>query len=343
MPSHVLHDIFADECLSTYLGGLPITDSARRSLTLGAQGPDLFFHNRRTKPSGVFLGARMHRSRYGRAVAEMTKAASTEPDETWTYVLGFATHAILDRRLHPFINYFSGWFVPGEESTRPLRYMHPFFERVLDVLFCRSKRGRHPSEIDFLAEVTVPESGLSSVLAVLGAGLRGAYDIDESSLDTRIRNAYSDSIGFYTHSNQVRVADVADAIDRARDEASLRHWLALIHPPVLKEGIDYANEERRRWTLPCDDSVVHYETAWELYDAALADAEEAIRTTYAALCGEGHEPVVHAVGTSDLSSTRDERCVRAHSIPLPLNDAIDEVIATARRYRENPRDRSRHA
>lgn len=333
MPSHILHDVFAAEAVSAHIPEFPVSGELLGAMTLGAQGPDLFFHNRRRKPSGVFVGARMHRHGYGRVVAEMCGHAEKNPSPRWAYVLGFTTHAILDRRLHPFINYFAGWHAPGDDGTMELRYMHPFFERILDVLFSQRMRGVHPMEIDFATAVELPAATRDSVLDLLTRGIEGAYEIGDPSLAARVDNAYRDSLSYYRHSNRIGLADLA-ATRQARD-GDIRHWIALVHPPVLPDGIDYANERHAEWCLPCDSGDVRSDSAWDLYDAALEDSRDALRAVYRALVEGGNsgqaaaDAVAEAVGVSDLSSTREQRCVRRYSRPLPLNRVVDAVLDAA--------------
>jgi hypothetical protein len=349
MPSHILHDLFAREAISTYLpSSLAAVFLSEHSsaLTLGAQGPDLFFHNRRRRPSGVQIGAKMHRKGYGTTVAEMARTAGGGGSalvghdgrspatlrRRWAYVFGFATHAILDRHLHPFINYFAGWRRAGDGDTEHLRYAHPLFERVLDVLFCEAKRGVHPSSIDFYSQVRLNQNTEKDTLALLEHAARCAYDLDDPKLGQRVRNAYLDSIGYYKHCNQLRLDDLTDTAARSPDQ--LRRWLTLIHPPILPRDIDFLNEGRRRWCLPCDEKDVRQSTAWELYRAAVREAESTI-TALAAMAGDfsartvesqAVDAIAESVGNSDLSSTREARCVRKYSDPLPLHRVVDEIM-----------------
>lgn len=334
MPSHILHDVFAADAISAHLPGFSMGPENRRAMTLGAQGPDLFFHNRRRRPSGVFVGARMHRHGYGRVVAEMCRHAGPDPSPQWAYILGFATHAILDRHLHPFINYFAGWHSPGDDESLSLRYMHPFFERILDVLFCRRARGVHPMEIDFFGAVSLTAETRGPVLDVLRRGIEGAYDITDPSLAARILNAYEDSMGYYRHSNRINLEELGVA--RQSRNGDIRHWVSLVHPPLLLDEIDYANELHSPWCLPCDSDDTRTDSAWDLYDAALEESARALKATHRTLVdgetGEGaFGGVAAAVGVSDLSSTREARCVRRHCDPLPLNRVIDAVLEAADR------------
>src|SRR5690606_6736764 len=137
MPSHIAHTAFAVESLAQ-LGRADLLGSRDHEyLVLGSQGPDMFYHNQRTMPSGISFGSLLHRRSYGSFCAEILAWLVSEnlgPDSAaGKYLLGYITHAILDRYMHPFINYFAGWYDPADPETEVFRFAHPFLERILDL------------------------------------------------------------------------------------------------------------------------------------------------------------------------------------------------------------------
>ena len=87
----------------------------------GCQGPDIFYHNRRTMPSGLHYGALAHRRGFGSlvagAAASLPAAEREATSASAAYLLGLATHAAVDRATHPFIIYFSGWALPSDPGS----------------------------------------------------------------------------------------------------------------------------------------------------------------------------------------------------------------------------------
>ncbi len=143
MPSHISHALFAEDVIASVFG----PDHFRRHLnamTFGAQGPDLFYHTRRTRPSCVMFGSLIHKKGYGTLAANMARSVLTSQEtidsNSAAYLLGFTTHAFLDRKLHPYINYRAGWVEDGQADTEKYRHSHVFLERIIDVLLLREKK-----------------------------------------------------------------------------------------------------------------------------------------------------------------------------------------------------------
>ena len=155
MPSHFTHLIFAEESLAGALGdeATPILRTHGNLLRFAAQGPDIFYHNQRTMPTGLRFGVALHKHGYGAMVGELVREALRlgmgPATELGAYILGFATHAILDRHTHPYIIHFAGWDEGGRQGDNRVYHTHPFLERILDLLVLEERRGLEPSAVRF--------------------------------------------------------------------------------------------------------------------------------------------------------------------------------------------------
>src|SRR4030042_4005693 len=136
MPAQICHLLFAEEAWRGALGGGAggFLERPGNLFRFGAQGPDFFYHNQRTRPTGLKYGVAAHHEGYGRLTAHLVRQLrrlqargidEAVKDELTAFTLGWVTHAFLDRVTHPFIVSFSGW---GEKYFR----CHIFFERILD-------------------------------------------------------------------------------------------------------------------------------------------------------------------------------------------------------------------
>ena len=101
MPAQICHAVFAEEALSAALGsdGSALMREAGPWLRFGAQGPDLFYHNRITKPSGLMAGSCLHQAGYGsflkRWIESLDRFGGREDSVTNAVILGFVSHAFL--------------------------------------------------------------------------------------------------------------------------------------------------------------------------------------------------------------------------------------------------------
>ncbi|MDR2159362.1 MAG: hypothetical protein LBP23_04760 [Treponema sp.] len=199
MPSQILHTLFGEDVIAELYGRIdrrffPAAEKALQRITvhyrgafvLGCQGPDIFYHNQRTRPVALEYGSLLHRRGYGVFTAALLKAGLSDPPPDGEYIragrrekginalgvyaLGFMTHAVLDRHCHPYIVYKSspagaeedagtaaGGKGPGIDPGRAAgegpetglgRFAHPFFERILDVLMLKRLRGKEISAWD---------------------------------------------------------------------------------------------------------------------------------------------------------------------------------------------------
>lgn len=185
MPAHLSHLVFAHELL-TEIDRPPTNPLARGLVALGAQGPDLFLHNRRTKPSGLHYGTALHRKRFGSFVAALLRRCRDDGyganDPITLYALSFATHGVLDRFIHPFVNYFGGWGSPP--AGRP--HTHAFFERILDSFVIRERWGTEATEYDFYGELAFAsqlETGGERALRGNNAGSSRRGDLGRSDAE----------------------------------------------------------------------------------------------------------------------------------------------------------------
>jgi hypothetical protein len=341
MPSHFAHLIHAEDSVARAFPDLAdATGGLVAHLALGAQGPDLFYHNRRRKPSALLYGSLSHRKNYGRVVAGMIRWATGRGiglgSEAGLFVAGYACHAVLDRRLHPFINYYSD--LPDD---RVFPRAHAFFERIVDVLLLRRYRDRSPAEIDFRGLVDCGTEIPPQVEAILTAGFLAAFEraAGDEDLSARLRNAYLDSMGFYGYTNMPGEDAARQAVAHAESERHARALLALLHPVELPEGYDFANAAGREWCHPCDEAERTTATLYDLYASAVDDAERLLHGIAAGWEGriplfdaqaDASQPSVEAlVGNHNLSDERLLPCSRTQGEPFPLLEIVDGL---RRRY-----------
>jgi hypothetical protein len=333
MPSHFTHLLFAEEALRGALGekAHEILDVHGNLFRFGAQGPDFFYHNQRTMPTGLRYGVALHRHGYGTFVEAMVREALRlsvgHGSELAAFILGFATHAPLDRRTHPFIGYFAGWDDPRDERTRRLYHSHPFLERIIDILVLEKRFGKAPSEFDFLSQVRCGKTLPYPVMKALVKGLNSTYpSFNYKSRDRkRIENAYHDTIFFYKVTNHLNPDLLRLAFRKDRKESFREKRLGLIHPREVPPGYDFLNLSHAAWCHPCDDKATNTASFFDLYELALADCTRMLKELSAVLAGQSPVDGLGArIGNESLDTGR-ESCVPVHSRPLPLPEILDQI------------------
>lgn len=336
MPSHFAHTVFAQHAF--HRAGLPwpSQDSGCYAV-FGAQGPDIFYHNRRTKPSGLHYGGLLHRKHYGTFLGNVAAftakhgAGSAHRD----FLIAAGSHAVLDRFIHPFINYFAGWHRPGQDPV--WRFTHAFLERMLDVAVSRRFWHREPWEVNFAAMFDLGPEMPALLERAVRFGLRASYSRAgrDSRLALRLANAYADARGFYHFTNMIGPEDLAA---RVRDGSLGIRGLTILHPPRLPRHMDFLNEAHREWLHPCNESIRSTASFWDLYDDALTRAGEAATriavawdryaggrgSTSTRRLAETVQQVVSDVNLSD-GLLENNTCRREHADPLALPGFLEEL------------------
>jgi len=268
--SHILHGLAAASALPR--GWASIAQSP--AFRLGCQGPDIFYHNRHTKPGAFLYGTRLHRRGWGSFLSRFRREALSRgwgPEHPgMAFLAGMATHGFLDRECHPFIVYFSGWKVPGDPSTDHLRHAHMFLERILDVgLWGQRQRGALaecswqndlPSPQDFPDDLwTAWAEALHEVFPQLSA---------REEVEVRLRNAVSDTKGF-----------LAFTAPTSEDQAlrAARHGALHYFHPVNLPDWDFLNLSHAPWFDPVTGTERH-ESYCDLFEAAIPPARQALAT-----------------------------------------------------------------
>jgi hypothetical protein len=342
VPAEICHLLFAEEALQAALGARAgeLLEREGNLFRFGAQGPDFFYHNQRTLPSGLKYGAAAHREGYGRLTAEMVREVrhlSLDAEhyrKLAAYSLGWVTHAFLDRGTHPFIEYFSGWVDPKRPETEKYFRCHIFYERILDVLTLRQRRRLEPAALGLPRLLDCGERLPYPLVKTLLKSLNAAYPrMSFKSRDRRrIENAYRDTRFFYALTDPAQPRHRRLAVERDRTDP--RRRLAVFHPPELPADVDFLNSGHAQWRHPCIEERTSTASFPQLYEQALELAVPALRVAKEALDG-GREPeeVEAALGNASLNTglERSQRCALRFSDPLPLSELLDEMYLTETR------------
>ncbi|MDR2258727.1 MAG: zinc dependent phospholipase C family protein [Treponema sp.] len=306
MPSQILHTLFGEDVTGEIYRRIGprfgiVADKAWEKISreyravfyLGCQGPDIFYHNQRTRPVALEYGGLLHRRGYGLFSAILLKMGLPDPppdaedirlgrrekgiNALGAYSLGFMTHAVLDRFCHPYIVYKSQYLDPegkaaarkeggaGQPQTGPnrtfwTRLAHPFFERILDVLMLKSLRGQEPAAWDqnILAGILEhPPLGLKELLCrALTAGFPERAGKDRN-LVQRIDNAFFDAARFYRLTAPQKTSLHRSTAPGPETEPGL---LAYLYPKRLPAEIDFLNLNHGPWFDPGKPPALNDET-----------------------------------------------------------------------------------
>jgi hypothetical protein len=124
MPSLLTHQWFSQAIIDRYQSQFPFLKKYAYAVYLGAQGPDPFFFfgrapfasRKERKDIGAF-GSFLHNGDLEQTLLQLLRTyhASNQRDEAITaYMIGALTHYALDRCVHPYVFYRSGFDKDGQ-------------------------------------------------------------------------------------------------------------------------------------------------------------------------------------------------------------------------------------
>ena len=329
----------------TALGSLGIELSAEvlPYFRFGCQGPDIFYHNQRTKPSGLHYGSLAHHRRFGTLVAAAASSlapADQDPQRSaGAYILGLSTHAALDRATHPFIVCRSFWIGSVGPTARARLGCHAFLERLLDRELLAFREDLKPAGYGIAVKLGLDRTPApktdARLIALWEAGLRAAYakaSLSDELLVQRIANALADGRHFYRATDPARTeAGNASPDWRERlagDEG--RYLVSILYPELPHTQLDAMNMAKESWPHPAGDGRVSDASYPELVAHGEAKAARTIASVLGLWAGATTEDeLASEIGDEGLSLVDAEGVPESPKVsaPLALPEAMDEELA----------------
>ncbi|MGM9814334.1 MAG: zinc dependent phospholipase C family protein [Candidatus Enteromonas sp.] len=252
MPAAIAHRIFAD----LYLSPCPYPDLAR----IGSEGPDPFmaygmipFRKRNDMGEVMPWGGLMHNTHlslaYGKMIAYAASLEGEEKKKCFSYLYGLLSHFALDRAVHPYVFYRSGFDENGKYGGIYVFY-HGYFESLMDRAL--AEKHHYPvSSFKALPKLSKEDGILLSKLWMAGSSMPLKDDsFYESYLDFRL------IMRILASRHGVKRKLIRKIMGKTSKPYSL------MMPPSLKpyESLDVLNEKKMTWRDPTteerfDDSL----------------------------------------------------------------------------------------
>ncbi|AIQ53573.1 zinc dependent phospholipase C family protein [Paenibacillus sp. FSL R7-0331] len=235
---------------------------------LGCQGPDfLLYHSFlpwKKENRALRLGDAMHTDHCGPVLLEFWERSlalpAEESKEAQQYFLGFLTHHLLDRNLHPFINWKAGY----------RHRSHQRFEIVLDTLFMKSLKQTdtwlHPA----WKKINIGSCFPGAVQSILHKTASRWYPELSRLPEEMWDEAYLDML--LAHKLLYDPKGWKKSLLRGKA-------LRLFSQPLsaAEEHLDYLNEHHGEWRHSALYSEVRTESVWDLWEQALAEGRTVLR------------------------------------------------------------------
>ncbi|MBT2293332.1 zinc dependent phospholipase C family protein [Paenibacillus albidus] len=264
MPNIWMHLEFGQKLAEEFREQLPWLTGMerRRSLyLLGCQGPDfLLYHSFlpwRHNLRAVHLGDLMHSRHCGPVLLSFWQRTLTLPaserNDAQLYFLGFITHHLLDRNLHPYINWKAGY--TGRNHQR--------FEIMLDTVFMNRLKGEDTWKKPAWKEINIGSGFPSSIQTILHETAGEWYPEVMAHFPCECWNeAYLDMVLAHKCLYDPKGWKKSLLWGGAR-----RFFYQKLTPD--DEQLDYLNERHAQWRHSAMYSEIATDSVWDLWEQAL--------------------------------------------------------------------------
>ena len=242
MPAALTHYSFALDVYSS------LDDIDKDYFLLGTQGPDPFFYRgilKKGRPSNYKeiwqIGENLHHENVAPIYIKMLEGAKGDK-KLASFVYGLFLHYCLDKNVHPYVFYRSGFDSQGKLDSK-YKYCHGAFEALLDInLSKRMKTYTNPGKTINLKNINLDE--VSFLFNV----------IEDSNLT---KNTYKESTLDFIHIEKVLFSrsGIKRILFRLVGKYSLA--MAMSYPHFYKrlDYIDVLNLKHNEWKDPCSGEV----------------------------------------------------------------------------------------
>ncbi|GAX89243.1 zinc dependent phospholipase C family protein [Effusibacillus lacus] len=264
MPNIWTHLIFGQEVLRRIGRTDLLKPETTNVFNLGCQGPDfLFYHNFlpwQTDTRANVMGELIHHKHCGPFLVEMVLQMRGRQlhDPTVIYVLGFLTHHVLDRNMHPYIHYKSGY----------KKWNHQRYEVILDTIMAEKFLG--------LATWNTPVWKQFYIGDDFPEGVVDMFRKAAIKFFPEQANRMQDGDWSQAYRDMVRTQQIF------HDPYGIKRLITFgkIEPMVYKRKNpprDYLNENHAEWHHPAIPEETSNSSVWDLWEQALADGETVLR------------------------------------------------------------------
>lgn len=217
---------------------------------------------------------------------EFTKKNEINDSDTYSFIVGFICHYVLDSTVHPYVIYKTGMFDRKNRNTYKYNNVHAFMESFLDNDMIRRRENTNPYKFKinkFCFNTKKFSKNLNSTIDYTFSTTFGLKDMSKIyrkslkqmrwSLMRFRRDPYGIKRFFYK------------LIDTITPRSAYRFEAISYHYP-LEDKHNFLNNNHNIWRNPCEYDLVSTESYVDLYLKALNDIRNIVIKSFDYLNGE---------------------------------------------------------
>ena len=247
---------------------------------VGAQGPDPFFFrgivpSLKNKNVSIIrkYGSKLHKLDPSEVFFSFFKYANENKENKnvlYSYIFGAGLHYILDRKIHPYVFYKTGF---SDEQKKKAKYFacHTLFETNLDVLLMHDRFNRY--KVKPCEAILCDENKVKTVSEMYGVLAKEIVKEDVIN-----KNSFYES-----YKDMIKIENIL--YSKKGVKKKIVNFLfkntpfnTMMHPLVVKDDnvIDYLNIRKKEWKDPSSE-VSFNKSIYDLIDEAKEEVEAWIK------------------------------------------------------------------
>lgn len=292
MPATVTHAYFAKDLYDV----LPESISSKLDLDrikMFAQGTDsIMFYNLLSLQSGKNLRRfqfyfHTHKTNdFFINILKYVKERNINDTDTYSFIIGFISHYVLDSTIHPYVIYKTGYFNKKDKSTYKYNCIHHFMETFLDNDLIKRRENINPYKFNISKYCFNNKKFSNDLNDTIDYTFYTTFNVKTMSkkyykslkqMRTIIKLFRSDRFGikkfFY------KLIDTFTPRRCFRFETLSYHY-------SLEDKHNYLNNNHTMWCNPCDDSIKSTLSFVDLYLESLENTRNIVIQVFEYLNGK---------------------------------------------------------
>ena len=292
MPSTVVHSFFAKDVYDI----LPTEISQKLDLCrckMFSQGTDsLMFYNlfsimpgKKIRTFNTYFHTHQTQEFFLNLLQTMRDHKREDPD-TYSFLVGFICHFILDATVHPYIIYKTGVFRKKKPNTYKYNNAHSFMETFLDNDMIRRRAKQNPYQFDITRFCFDLRSFSPSLIQTIDETFNHTFHLQNMSpIYYKSLKQMKAAIDVFRKDPHGVKKEIYKIIDTFTPRNCFRFEAVSYHYP-LEDRHHYLNNNHSLWRYPTSYDITSTESFVDLYLKAIKQAKVTICASFDYLNGK---------------------------------------------------------